>query len=212
MVRMGDAAAMMGFRPQVVVHMAAWINAGIVADHRTYRDNVAGAFNVASAAASARAARVILGSSAQVYGFAEHAPVAVTVSEEHPLRRLNAYALSKMAAEEIGRYIGARTDTCVLSFGIMGALVAEAMAQEVADLRADPASGRFLLWTRVDVRDVARACLLAVEADLVPGGAYNITGASILVPGMTRDLLERHCPGLNLARRPHRNPDALRIA
>ena len=94
----GDVtAALLAFAPQVVVHMAAWINAGIVADHRTFRDNVAGAFNVTDAAARAGVRRVILGSSAQVYGFEAYDPVRVPVDEDHPLRPLNAYALSKMA-------------------------------------------------------------------------------------------------------------------
>lgn len=206
---MGDVwGAMQGFRPEAVIHMAAWINPGIVADHRTYRDNVSGGFNVMTAAAEIGARRVIQGSSAQVYGFAANAPSKVPVTEDHALRPLNSYALSKLANEATGRYVGARTDTDVLSFRIMGARLAETMEAEIAALRADPAAGRFLLWTRIDARDVAGACLAAIEAEDVPAGEYNITGAEILTEEDTGTALERHCPGLDLSEVPegHASP------
>ena len=197
---MGDvSAAVLGFGPRVVVHLAAWINAGIVADHRTFADNAAGAFNVTDAAAGAGVARVILGSSAQVYGFEAHDPVRVPVDEDHPLRPVNAYALSKIANEATGAYVSANTATDVLSFRIMGARPAERMAAEIAELCSDSAKGRFLLWTRVDVRDVARACLMAGEAEYVEPGAYNITGSDVVLPCATRDILAHHCPGLDLS-------------
>lgn len=199
--QMGEIADLtFGFKPQAVVHMAAWVDAGIAADHRTFGDNATGTFNVAHAAARCGAARVILGSSAQVYGFAAHDPVSVPVDEDHPLRPVNAYALSKIAGEATGRYITSQTDTAVLAFRIMGARPAATMPAELARLRAEPAGGRFLLWTRVDVRDVARACRLAAEADSVAPGAYNISGADIILPGTTtRELLARYCPGLDLS-------------
>lgn len=197
---LGDVhGAMQGFRPEAVVHMAAWINAGIVADHRTYGDNVIGGFNVLSAAAAFGARRVVQGSSAQVYGFQHNDPLAVPVTERHPLRPLNAYALSKIANESVGRYVSAQTETDVLSFRIMGARPAEGMPDEIAAIAADPAAARFLLWTRIDVRDVALACLAAVEAKSAPPGEYNITGADILTDDDTRSVLARHCPGLDLS-------------
>jgi nucleoside-diphosphate-sugar epimerase len=206
---MGDVqGAVQRFDPAGVVHMAAWINPGIVADHRTYGDNVVGAFNVLTAAAGAGARRVILGSSAQVYGFAENAPVSVPVTENHPLRPLNCYALSKMANEEAGRYVSARSETDVLSFRIMGARLPETLAFEVESVRKDPDRGRFLLWTRIDARDVAKACLAALVAPEVPAGAYNITGKSILTDHDTATMLRQHCPGLDLSGAPpgHASP------
>ena len=206
---MGDVwGAMQGFRPEAVIHMAAWINPGIVADHHTYRDNVSGGFNVMTAAAEIGARRGIQGSSAQVYGFAENPPLQVPVTEAHALRPLNSYALSKIANEATGRYVSARTDTDVLSFRIMGARLPESMEAEIAALRADPATGRFLLWTRIDARDVAEACLAAIEAGDVPSGEYNITGADILTEEDASTVLQRQCPGLDLSEVPsgHASP------
>ncbi|WP_226781210.1 NAD-dependent epimerase/dehydratase family protein [Oceaniglobus trochenteri] len=199
----GDVwGAMQGFRPEAVVHMAAWINPGIVADHRTYRDNTAGAFNVLTAASDCGVRRVIQGSSAQVYGFERHAPLTVPVTEDHPLRPLNSYALSKVANETAGRYFSTHSDTDVLSFRIMGARLAEDMEAQIAMVRRDPVAARFLLWTRIDARDVAGACRAAIEADQAPPGEYNITGAEVLTEEDTRTVLARHCPDLDVSDAP----------
>ena len=200
---MGDVAgAMMGWAPDAAVHMAAWTNSGIASEARTYGENAAGAFNVATAAAEMGARRIVLGSSAQVYGFEALDPVRVPVDEDHPLRPLNAYALSKIAAERAGAYVAGRTGAAVVSLRIMGARTAEQMPGEIEALRAAPEGGRFLLWTRVDVRDVAEACVGAATTPDVPSGAYNVTGARILLDAPTREVLARHCPGLDLVAAP----------
>jgi hypothetical protein len=47
---------------------------------------------------------------------------------------------------------------------------------------------------------VALACVQAACAERVEPGAYNITGASIVLPDQgTRETLARHCPGLDLS-------------
>lgn len=200
---MGEVSdTMQEFRPEAVIHMAAWINSGIVAEHRTYTDNVAGAFNVLTAAARVGVHRVIQGSSAQVYGFQTHDPVTVPVTEDHPLRPLNAYALSKIANEATGRYVSSQTKTQVLSLRIMGARPAHQMPDEIAAIRSDLKAGRFLLWTRIDTRDVAGACLSAVEADQVQAGAYNITGDAVLCEEDTRTVLRDICAELDLSKVP----------
>lgn len=191
-----------GFGPDAVVHLAAWVHAGIVADHRTYAENVAGSFNVLSAAARAKAQRAIFGSSAQVYGFAGRGPAALPVTEDHPRRPQNAYALSKIAGEATASYITNESSTKVLSFRIMGARTASQMAGEIDVIGREPANGQSLLWTRVDVRDVAAACLAALTTQEAPPGPYNITGTSILIPGNTRDLIACYCPHLDPAEAP----------
>jgi nucleoside-diphosphate-sugar epimerase len=198
---LGDAAkmedafgALTYSRAEAVVHLAAWSDPGFVADSRTYADNVAGTFNILNAAASLGIKRAILASSAQVYGFAELAPVYAKVDENHPLRPLNCYALSKICGEQTGNYFAARHGMEVASFRIMAARAPADLDAEVNSLRAEMKKGQFLLWNRTDARDVGRACQLALAVPALKSGPYNITAARNALARDSADLLLEFCP------------------
>jgi len=181
-------------RGDAVIHLAAWSNYGVVADTRTHNDNVAGTFNVLHVSAAQHVRRVILASSAQVYGFEHLAPIYVPVDEGHPLRPLNAYAQSKAVGESIADYFVRTTGMSVLSFRIMGARPPEDLPAEIATLTQAPERGQFLLWTRCDARDVATACRRAIETEAVASGAYNISGSRVVLDHDSMDLVRRYCP------------------
>ncbi|KQN33750.1 hypothetical protein ASG37_16495 [Sphingomonas sp. Leaf407] len=95
-----DAAALdreiAGMRPDAVLHLAA--NAFVASDDIAgfYTVNQVGAFNLlASLARHCPGCRVLLASSAQVYG----QDASGIVTEDHPTRPANHYALSKLAME-----------------------------------------------------------------------------------------------------------------
>lgn len=188
-------------RADAVVHMAAWSDPGIVPDARTYADNVAGAFNVLDASKSLGLRRVILASSAQVYGFAEHDPLFVPVTEDHPLRPLNAYALAKMASEQAADYF-ATSGLNVLTFRIMGVRAPQDLPAEIALAITRPEAERFLLWTRTDARDIATACRQALEQETVPSGIYNLSGAHNIFDLESSELVARYLPGTDGSRLP----------
>ncbi|MFT5086557.1 MAG: nucleoside-diphosphate-sugar epimerase [Candidatus Latescibacterota bacterium] len=179
---------------EAVVHMGAWANAGMVPDTRTYGDNVTGTYNVFQACADLGIKRVVSASSNQIYGFFAAAPDYVLVDEVHPVRPINSYALSKVAGEAAADYFVRNRGLEILSFRIMGARVPAQIPADIAAIKADPAAAANLLWTRSDARDIALACRLAIEADAVESGAYNITGSRIVLDVETRTLLEKYCP------------------
>ena len=177
---------------EMVVHLGAWANAGVVPDTRTYGDNVQGTFNLFQACADLGIHRVVSASSAQVYGFAKAPPVYVPVDEAHPLRPANCYALSKVVGEQAANYFVERFGLTILSFRLMGIRTPAQLEAEIHELAEDPSKGISLLWTRTDARDAAVACRLAVEAESVPSGAYNITGARVVLSEPTAALVEGH--------------------
>jgi len=176
---------------EAVVHMGAWANAGVVPDTRTYGDNTRGTYNLFQACADLGIRRVVSASSAQVYGLAAKPPVYVPLDEQHPCRPVNCYALSKVAGEQAAEYFAAKYGLEILSFRFMGVRRPAEMGPEIERLAADPDGGGSLLWTRTDVRDAAAACRLAVEAEEVESGPYNITGAQVVVDENTMDLVGR---------------------
>jgi nucleoside-diphosphate-sugar epimerase len=180
-------------RAEAIIHMAAWADPGIVADTRTYGENTAAGFAVLDLAATLGLERAILASSAQVYGFAEHAPVYAPVDEDHPLRPLNSYALSKIATEQAAAYFAGKGLNAIC-LRIMGARPPEALDAEIERIATDPGSDRFLLWTRTDARDIAIGCCQALETANVPSGIYNLTGSQNLLELPTAEVLAQHCP------------------
>lgn len=189
-----DVFGTLGYaKADAMIHLAAWSDPGIVPDTRTYADNVAATFNVLDAAEKLGLRRVILASSAQVYGFAEHAPLFAPVTEDHPLRPLNSYALSKIAGEDAAAYF-ARRGLNTLSLRIMGARAPQDMKNEVVRALGRPEQERFLLWTRVDARDIAIGCRQALEAETVESGIYNLSGAHNIFGRETADLLQQFAP------------------
>ena len=179
-------------RPQAVVHLGAWADAGKAPDTRVYPDNVAGTYNVFQACADLGVMRVVSASSAQVYGFAAAPPVYVPVDEDHPLRPANCYALSKSAGEQAAEYFVQRYGMTILSFRFMGVRMPDEIPPQIEQMAADPASGSWLLWTRTDARDAAVACRLGIEAPSAPSGPYNITGAEVVLPAPTHELVTQH--------------------
>lgn len=179
-------------RAAAVVHLGAWPNADMTPHTRTYADNVTGTYNLLQACADLGIRRVVSASTNQVYGFAGAPPVYVPVDEDHPLRPVNCYALSKMAGEQAAAYFTANYDMTILSFRFMGVRTPAELGPQIAQMAQDPASGAWLLWMRTDARDAAQACRLAMEAADPPSGPYNITGAEVVLPDSTIDLVRSH--------------------
>ena len=178
-----------------VVHLGAWPNPGLVPDTKTYGDNVRSTFNVFQACADLGIRRVVYASTNQVYGFTELPPIYVPVDEEHPLRPMNCYALSKMAGEQAADYFSARYDMVICSFRITGTLAPSELAGRIERTAADPASGQHVLWTYNDTRDVATACRLALEVERIESAPYNIGGTEVALEEDSVALVQKYCGG-----------------
>ena len=177
---------------QAVIHLAAWPDPGIVSDAQTYGDNASGTFNVFQACRDLGIRRIVSASSSQVYGFAQHAPEFVPIDESHPVRPLNCYAAAKIAGEQAAEYFADQYGMTICSFRFQGVRRPADLSRDIDKIIEDPALGAVTLWTRVDVRDAASACRLAVETTDVPSGVYNITGSRIVLDTPTSDLITHH--------------------
>jgi nucleoside-diphosphate-sugar epimerase len=180
------------FKAEAVIHMGAWANPGHVPDQDTYRDNVTGTFNLFQACADLGIMRVVSASSGQVYGLAGHSPEYVRMGESHALHPLSCYAESKIAGESAARYFSEKYGLSIASFRFMGVRLPSQISADIESIVQDPASGRWLMWTRTDARDAAEACRLAVEVEELETGPYNITGARTVLNTDTEELVRAH--------------------
>ena len=102
----GDAGAvreaMLSAAPDVVVHMAAYIQMGesMLDPGKYFRNNTANTVNVLDAMLAAGVSHIVFSSTAGVYGTPESLPI----EEDHPIDPLNPYSESKRQVESILRW------------------------------------------------------------------------------------------------------------
>ncbi|MGH9169312.1 MAG: GDP-mannose 4,6-dehydratase [Acidimicrobiales bacterium] len=197
------AAAIKRARPEVVYHLAALAHVG-----RSWKDpaetvrvNVTGTLNVLQAAAACDSVpRVILVSSAEVYGStAGDQPV----RESADLRPVTPYAASKVGAEFLGvqAWLGQGVPVIrVRPFNHLGPrqsadFVVSALARRVAEAEArggGPVAVGNLQAARdfTDVRDVVRSYRMLAETGTA-GEVYNVaTGTSVSIAEVAHRLCD----------------------
>jgi UDP-glucose 4-epimerase len=186
---------------EVIFHLAAFISVpkSIADPEICFKINVAGTVNLLEAARQAGTRKIVVSSSAAVYGNTNVFPT----SEETPLQPLSPYAVSKQVNE---LYAGLYTRTLGLPvtalryFNVYGPrqrpdsdyaaaiplFVRRLTAGEPITIHGDGKQSRDFIF----VKDVARANLLAAEAD-AGGEAINIcTGHETSLLDLLEELSE----------------------
>ena len=72
----------------------------------------------------------------------------------------------------------------------------------LVERRKNPLSrGTGALWSYVDVRDAARACRLALEANFAGHQAFNVCAPDTIMDAPTADLAEKYLPQVKSVRK-----------
>jgi nucleoside-diphosphate-sugar epimerase len=203
-----------------VVHLAA-IDASVPAAPAAIFDtNVRGTWNVLEAAQRNSVRRVVVCSSVSALGvdFTNPGllPLYLPIDEDHPLRPVQAYGLSKQLGEDIGRSFARRGPmviTCIRPAWIM---FPETLAWLAGHLRSAPDHAPApeplpLLRSYVAPDDVARAVRLALERPGPAFATYFITARDTFEPRPTLEHLRDTYGVLPEIRKPERyreNPRA----
>lgn len=191
-------------RPQVIFHLAGWSDVGSswTSPTQTQRVNAEGTLNVLDAARLGNVDRVVIVSSADLYGTVN--PNDLPLTESAPVRPNSPYGASKQSAEAIAaQYVrGWGLDVVIarpfnhIGRGQSVQFAVSAFADRVA--RCEHEGGGVVrhgdLSARrdlTDVRDVVRAYrLLALSG--TPGEAYNICSGSTISMQEVLDHLINH--------------------
>jgi GDP-4-dehydro-6-deoxy-D-mannose reductase len=189
----GDADAMVA---------AVWSDVGASwqAPLETFRANGEGTLNVLEAARAAGVPRVLVVSSADVYGIVAEGDLPLT--EDSPLRPVSPYAVSKVAADFLalqaflGRGLGVLRVRAFnhlgpgQSEGFVAAAVACRIARNERDGLDEVRVGNLAARRDfTDVRDVVRAYRLLAERGR-PGEVYNVSsGRDVAIADIARRLV-----------------------
>jgi nucleoside-diphosphate-sugar epimerase len=188
-----------------IVHFAAIPQAYTHPNDVCFRNNVMSTYNILEAAANLGIGKVVLASSESSYGicFASEffEPQYLPIDEAHPQLPEDSYGLSKVVNEVTAQAFHRRTGMQVVSFRLGNILVPESYAQLKANFDDTEARLR-ILWSYIDARDVASACLKAIEKDGLGAEALIIAADDSSSNRLTRELVEKYLPGVKEIRTP----------
>ncbi len=188
-----------------VIHLGAIPAPTGLPPERVFGNNIVSQFNVFEAAATLGIRRVVSASSVSALGFPWQyrwsEPLYLPIDEEHPLLPQDCYGLSKAAGEEIAAAYCRRGAGSAASLRFSTILSDEDTYRRVlASTSADPQRAAALLWSYVDRRDAAEACVLAVTASFEGHQPLYITAADTTAERPTDELIAQWYP--TVPRRP----------
>ena len=183
-----------------IVHLAAIPRPINHTPDQVFRTNIMATFNVFEVAASLEIPRVVYISSVSVLGMPfSYLPIKleyVPIDEAHPKAPQDAYALSKTLGEDIAKAFVRRAPSklSVVSLRLAWIHTPETFKDQLAPLWNDPAGGASNLWSYIDTRDVANACLLSLEADITGHEAFFISAKNSFMNRDTSPLVREFYP------------------
>jgi nucleoside-diphosphate-sugar epimerase len=185
-----------------IVHLSAIPSPRTYPNATVFRTNVMGTFNVHEAAVLAGVPLVVSTSSQSAYGFAwQHRPFRpqyLPLDEAHPDLSQDAYGLSKMMGEEIAHGFHRRCDLRVCSIRPPWVVHPEDYGAGLRARLAQPTEWSGTLFAYVDVRDLAVAYRLVVEAppEAIQDEVFNVAADDALATEPLAALLPRLDPEL----------------
>jgi len=173
-----------------IVHLAAIPNPRTAPADVTFHTNVQGTWNVLQAAEDAGVRRVVVASSDAALGLhynpPGYGPQFLPIDEDHPLRPVECYSLSKEVTEAMCRSYANRGKLEVLAIRPTHIV----FAPEYPELEARGADVQnYHIWTYVSPEDVAQGFRRALEVAKAPFQAYFISAADGLNTRPTLDIL-----------------------
>jgi UDP-glucose 4-epimerase len=210
------AAAVKG--KDAIVHAAAIPNIWSGGGEKIMQVNVLGLYLLLAAAEEAGVKRVVLCSSDSAVGFtvregALRPPEYLPIDVDHPLNPTDAYGLSKLLGEEIGRSFALRGKIGVVAlrpvfiaypemYGEIRARSASPQTYSGTPAGGPSSAGGGPCWHHVDPRDVATAFRKALELQDVTFERFFVSANVTLSPKPTLDRLREVLGTLPPVRKP----------
>ena len=142
---------------------------------------------------------IVWASSETVLGlpFDKHPPY-VPVDEEYYPRPESSYSLSKVMGEEMARQYCRRNPEMKI-FGLRYSnIMEEKDYKQFQSFQKDPFLRKWNFWGYIDARDVAQACLLAMESKLKGAENFIIAADDTVMEEDNKSLLDKVFPNIQI--------------
>jgi nucleoside-diphosphate-sugar epimerase len=187
-----------------VVHLAAIPSPGQVPDDETFTQNVQGAFCVLDGAGRAGVRVAVAASSFSAYGYpwaGRHlSPAYVPIDEAQEPVAVDAYALSKLAGEQVGAYVTRRYGMSATLLRLPFVGTGDRLREAVDRTHRDPGASRQDLWTWLDTRDAAGVVRAVLGSGVAGHHVVNVAAPDTTSDRPTAELLARYHPASRVAR------------
>lgn len=124
------------------------------------------------------------------------------VDEEHPTTAKSSYAMAKLLTEHLTGMYHKLTNQQLVTLRFANMYEPDEYEKipimhwndEQKEIQKKNA------WAYCDVRDAAKACLLAIEKDNLGNQIFHITAPDTIMPDLSQDLVKRFFPNVSLKR------------
>jgi nucleoside-diphosphate-sugar epimerase len=182
-----------------------WEFADVAGDAARFNSNVAMTNNVLAAAHAAGVKKIVCGSSLAIYGLyypvTDLQPDYLPIDEAHPLRPQDPYGLTKLVGDKLCDAFSQKSGMPIASLRFSGIYTEEHRTLLVERKKHPTIRGTGALWSYIDVRDAARACRLALEADFAGHQTFNICAPDTIMDSPTRELAALYLPQVRSVRK-----------
>jgi len=189
-----------------LVHLAAIPNAVTAPNEVTFRNNVMSTYNLLEAADALGIKKAVTASSESAYGLVfskkRLVPQYVPIDENHPCIPEDAYAMGKIAEEEIARGISRRNGMQIVSLRIGNVITKEIYEKNFANWCNDPNQRSVIVWSYIDARDIATACRLSIEKDGLGVQIFNVAADDNCTTLTSAELMKHGFPEVTDIRSP----------
>ena len=189
---------------EALVHLAAIPSPRHDPPEVVFSTNALSTWNILQSAELLGIGKLVLASSINAIGisFSKEIvpPQYFPVDEEHPTRAEDSYSLSKWVGEQIADGFARRRSVQIASFRFHGLLREDEMQKLQRSPTANADRNVRGFWGYVDLRDAARACRMALEAEWEGHETFFINASDTILTIPTEEAITNAYPGVPLKR------------
>ncbi len=158
-----------------------------------YRNLAVGGYHVLQAAANLRINRVVLASSPMIYGEYDRVPY-LPIDEETPKLPDGIYGAVKQNLETLARHYARWHGLAIAALRPQRIVYEGSYEWRFRKFTENDVAAADSLWSYIDARDVATACLAWLQSDCTGFEAFKVAADDVCVTTPTRKLLAQHYP------------------
>ena len=182
-----------------VIHQAAIPASGLITNHKTFKVNTLSTYNIFQASKIMKINNIIWASSETVLGLPfETYPPYVPIDENYDPRPETSYSLSKVMGEVMARQFCRRNPEMKIIGLRYSNIMEEHDYKQFKSFQNDPYLRKWNLWGYIDARDVAQACLLAMESKLKGADNFIIAADDTVMKEDNQSLLDKVFPDIKI--------------